>query len=251
MSLLNRYSEFDAWAWVYDKTLGTTYSNHRLPILEKLLLQHLPNKAHILDLCCGTGQVAQQLIRKGYQLTGIDGSEKMVDYARKNAPSGNFIVDDARSFKLPPTFDAVISTSAGFNHIMNIEELKKVFENVYTALLENSLFIFDLNLEKGYQLYDLKGTIVEGYIEDEYALAISRSHNQKNNTSWLKIAIFQLLETGWQRSDLTCPVKGYSQSEVEDILENVGFTEVKVYNHQGILELTESDDFVYFVACKA
>ncbi|MBD2435865.1 class I SAM-dependent methyltransferase [Nostoc sp. FACHB-110] len=250
MTLLNTYSEYDAWAWIYHKTLGVRYCSPRLQILEKLLLKHLPHQANILDLCCGTGQVAQHLIAKGYELTGIDNSQKMIDYARKTAPSGKFIVDDARSFQLPSTFDAVISTSAGLNHILNIDELKKVFENVYAALQENSWFLFDLNLDKAYQIHDEQGTLVEGYIEDDYALAISRSHNHESNTSCLKLAIFYLLETGWQRSNLICPVKGYSQPEIEYILEKVGFTEINVYNCHGDLELTESDDFVYFVARK-
>jgi len=69
------YSDYDPFAWVYNKHWGDSFTQHALPVLEKLVLPHLPAKARILDLCCGTGQLAQVLIERGYQVTVLDGSE--------------------------------------------------------------------------------------------------------------------------------------------------------------------------------
>jgi len=150
MSSANRYTGYDPFAQMYNESWGPKFCQKGLPLLEKLLLQHLPQEAHILDLCCGTGQIAQQLLTKGYRVTGLDGSEAMLHYARENAPTGQFILGDARLFEFPPTFHAVISTNATFNHVMNLEELKSVFHNVYAALLDNGFFLFDLNMEADY-----------------------------------------------------------------------------------------------------
>lgn len=190
MTVENRYKDYDTWAWLYNQTMGPQYCKNQLQPLETLILPHLPQRAKILDLCCGTGHLVQQLLNKGYQVTGLDGSETMLAYALQNAPKGEFILSDARNFQLPTTFDAVFSTSASLNHIMNLEELKQVFRQVYSALQENGWFLFDLNhpvqMEKWW-----RGSIVEGEIEGNYAWALTSNYDPKNQTGYFKVILFQ------------------------------------------------------------
>lgn len=141
MSTTKLHLNYDVYARIYNERNGQSLCEMALKPLEQLLLPYLSPGAHILDLCCGTGQLAQQLNLKGYKVTGIDISEGMLDYAHKNAPDVEFIQDDARFFELPAIFDGVISTSDSLNHVMSLEELTRVFQNVYAALQENSLFV--------------------------------------------------------------------------------------------------------------
>jgi demethylmenaquinone methyltransferase/2-methoxy-6-polyprenyl-1,4-benzoquinol methylase len=69
-----------------------------------------------LDLCCGTGDIAFALARRGADVTGLDFSRKMLDVAesrrRKNSKPGTpgpiFIQGDAQQIPFPDaTFDAV------------------------------------------------------------------------------------------------------------------------------------------------
>jgi tRNA/tmRNA/rRNA uracil-C5-methylase (TrmA/RlmC/RlmD family) len=39
----------------------------------------------LLDVCCGTGQLARHFLDHGYEVTGLDLSDAMLDYARLNA----------------------------------------------------------------------------------------------------------------------------------------------------------------------
>jgi SAM-dependent methyltransferase len=218
-----------------------------LPLLEKLLLQHLPQAAHILDLGCGTGQIAQQLLNKGYRVTGLDASEGMLNYARNNAPTGKFLLEDARFFKLPSSFHAVLSTTAALNHLMSLEELKSVFQNVYSALLENGLFLFDLNMEEDYKLDGLDDSVVAGDVKDDYAWAYQENYRQDEKISQAKVTIFQLLEGQWQRSNVTWLTKAYSKDKVQSALETVGFREVCIYTSQGDLAESEKERSLCFL----
>ncbi len=94
-------SDYDGFAWFYDRHWGDEFSARVLPVVEKLLLSRLPPGGRILDLCCGMGRLAAALGKRGFSLTGVDASKGMLRFARGNAPSTNFFQADARSFHLP------------------------------------------------------------------------------------------------------------------------------------------------------
>jgi SAM-dependent methyltransferase len=141
---MTRYTDYDAFAWIYNRYWGPYSAQRFLSVLERRLLPLLPPRARILDLCCGTGQLAQALMQRGYLVTGIDSSEEMIRFARMNAPDAEFLVEDARMFRLPAVYHAVISTYDSLNHIMSEAELAQVFRNVWACLQPGGWFLFDL-----------------------------------------------------------------------------------------------------------
>ncbi|MFC2071583.1 class I SAM-dependent DNA methyltransferase [Chloroflexota bacterium] len=245
---MNTYSDYDRFARVYNKHWGNEFTHMALQVLEKLVFPHLPAKAHILDLCCGTGQLAQALIARGHQVTGLDRSEEMLRFARENAPAGEFIVDDARSFKLPAVYHAVVSTFDSLNHIMNPEELTDVFGNVYAALRQGGLFLFDLNMEAGYRICWNDNF---GIVEDDHVCVVRTSYWPEERTAQYDATIFYL-EGGWQRSDVTLLQKCHSEAEVRSALEVTGFTQIQVYayNEQLALEVLTGEAERAFFVCR-
>ena len=229
-----RFTTYDALDSYYEDCNGGSYEM-AMAVLEKLLLQHIPKGVQVLDLCCGRGKVAQLLQMKGYQLTGIDGSEVMLSHARKNVPCAEFILGDARFFELPPTFHAAYTTDLPLSHITSIEELKSVFQNVYMALLEKGLFMFDLLVKEQVQLYKeefqlLDDTPVQhsNKVEDDYVGAAYSIYGPESRV-W-NVTQFHLIKGEWQRSDVTSVLKIYSRAEVQSALEAAGFQEVRLYD---------------------
>ncbi len=127
---MNRYSVYDNFAWLYDRE-WSEFARVIFPLLKDIAGETLPDGAKVLDLCCGTGQLAKVLTEKGYKVTGIDGSAEMLRYAKINAPDAEFINEDARTFKLPSIYDAVFSTFDSLNHILKAAELLRTFKNTY------------------------------------------------------------------------------------------------------------------------
>ena len=239
------YSDYDRFAWVYNKHWGNTFTRQALSVIEKLLLPYIPTKARILDLCCGTGQLTQALIKRGYRVTGIDGSEAMLRFARENAPAGDFIVADARSFKLPAVYHAVVSTFDSLNHIMSLEELTSVFGNVYAALRKGGLFLFDLNTEEGYKIIWNDNF---GIVEDDHVYVVRSSYRPDERVARFDTTIFYL-QDGWQRTDLTLLQKCYSEIEVRSALETAGFSDIYVFAY-GFEELTGESERAFFICRK-
>jgi SAM-dependent methyltransferase len=244
MSELLRYGDYDPFAWIYNKYWGD-FAERVLPTLEKLILKRLPAQAHILDLCCGTGQLANALARRGYQVTGIDGSEVMLDFARKNAPDAEFIVDDARTFKLPAVHDGVVSTFDSLNHVMTLAELTQVFQNVYAALRQGGLFLFDLNMTAAYQ-DRWRGSFA--IVEDDHVIVVRASYGSEEKIGRFALTIFRL-NGEWRRSDLTLTQRCYTEAEITTALAGVGFTDIKAYDSQRELRRAEIGR-TFFVCCK-
>jgi cyclopropane fatty-acyl-phospholipid synthase-like methyltransferase len=81
-----------------------------------LAMSYLKPGAMILDLGCGMGEpIAKYFVDNGYQLTGIDGSQKMIDMAKKRVSNATFLVGDMRTCNLGKTFDCIIAWHSFFH----------------------------------------------------------------------------------------------------------------------------------------
>lgn len=109
----------------------------------------------LLDLCCGTGQLALHFLEHGYRVTGVDLSEPMLNYARRNVAlyiernQAVFIQAAASRFNLEQPVGLAVSTYDALNHLENLAALGSCFRSVITALLEGGTFVFDLNTRYG------------------------------------------------------------------------------------------------------
>jgi trans-aconitate methyltransferase len=66
----------------------------------------------ILDLGCGTGQLAGAIVQTGAHVIGLDIASEMLAQARTNFPAVEFVQGDASSFTLPEPVDAIFSNAA-------------------------------------------------------------------------------------------------------------------------------------------
>jgi SAM-dependent methyltransferase len=218
------YSDYDDFAWFYNEHWGDRTSNPlSLEILNKLILSRLPPGAKVLDLCCGSGQLDKTLSEMGFKVTGIDGSETLLEYARSNAPSAEFIHDDARHFSLPEVFDGAISIFDSLNHIMTLDELAMTFANVLEVLVPGGSFLFDLNMEEAYKT---QWKDSNSLVERDHVLIMRFIYNQEGKAGEANITMFRLIEGVWRRSDASLHQRAYSQEEVVSVLARCGFTDI-------------------------
>lgn len=94
----------------------------------------------ILDLGCGTGDLADKISGKGAHVTGIDSSKEMIEAARQKFPSIDFEIQSAASFSFNKKFDAVFSNAA----LHWISEKEKVVKQVYECLKPGGRFVAEL-----------------------------------------------------------------------------------------------------------
>ncbi len=66
----------------YDR-VGAALSLGQDPLWRRFLVSRLPRSGRVLDVATGTGLVAAELIRRGFEVTGVDQSAEMLDVARR------------------------------------------------------------------------------------------------------------------------------------------------------------------------
>lgn len=246
---MSPYNAYDPFADVYTRHWGY-FADRAYPTLEHLVFRHLPEGSAVLDLCCGTGQLAALLVEKDWRVTGLDGSSRMIDIARRNAPKADFVVQDARDIALDGPFAAVVSTFDSLNHVLSLEELDNVFAGVHAILEDGGIFEFDLNLEEAY-LTRWKGSFA--FVEDDHVCAIRLKHDESDRTGTTEITIFQPDGDAWQRSDVELLQRWYDPADIAESLIHAGFTSLSTYD--GSEPVAESapkqPGRMYFVARKS
>ena len=97
-----------------------------------------------LDLGCGTGVLCRILKDAGMNAMGMDYSSGMVDIARKENPDIPFEQGDMITWKPENSFDLVTCTGDALNHIPDLENIRRIFRNVYDYVNPGGYFIFDI-----------------------------------------------------------------------------------------------------------
>jgi len=97
-----------------------------------------------MDLACGTGILCRILKEQGIESAGMDFSSGMIDVARENAPDIPFDVADMITYRPEKQFDLVTCTGDAINHIPDLENVGKIFDNVYAYLSPGGYFVFDI-----------------------------------------------------------------------------------------------------------
>lgn len=97
-----------------------------------------------LDLACGTGVLCELLHASGIRACGSDLSEGMIAIARERAPHIPYRVADMVLDRPEGTYDLVTCTGDAINHIMELEDVGRIFANVRGCLRPGGHFVFDI-----------------------------------------------------------------------------------------------------------
>ncbi len=184
----------------------------------------------LLDLCCGTGQLSLHFLDNGYQVTGLDLSDAMLEYARSNAAAyiitgqARFVQADAARFTVEEPVGLVVSTFDALNHLPDMEALRGCFRSVYTALVDGGSFLFDLNTRDGLRRWG--GIQIE---DTPDIMIVTRGLYDEESGRWFtRISGFTPVENGlFERFEETAYNTAFDLREVELALREAGFQNVR------------------------
>ena len=95
-------------------------------------------RGRLLDLACGTGRHASEFSSLGWQVTGVDISEALLEHARINAPAASFVRQDMRNLDLPgERFEAVTCLFDAIGYALTDEGVMATLEAVARHLVDD------------------------------------------------------------------------------------------------------------------
>ncbi|MDZ8093856.1 MULTISPECIES: class I SAM-dependent methyltransferase [unclassified Nostoc] len=107
----------------------------------QLALQGLTihSDSQVLDLCCGSGQTTEFLVKTSQNVTGLDASPKSLQRARLNVPEASYIEAFAEEMPFADNLFDVVHTSVAL-HEMQPQQLRKIINEVYRVLKPGGVF---------------------------------------------------------------------------------------------------------------
>lgn len=138
-------NNYDIFSKFYDQVMGEREkSTHDILMY---IQEYAPHSKKILELACGTGSVLKFLAEK-YEVSGLDLSEGMLQVSKEKVPRAKLYSQNMVDFKIDDKFDVILCVFDSINHIIDVEDWKKIFINVKNHLSPEGIFIFDMNTEE-------------------------------------------------------------------------------------------------------
>lgn len=130
------------YQWLYDgisRLAALSVGGERR--FRQLALQglYLDSDAEILDLCCGSGQTTEFLVKLSQNVTGLDASPLSLQRAKNNVPSATYVEAFAEDMPFADNSFDVVHTSAAL-HEMQPQQLRKIIAEVYRVLKPGAVF---------------------------------------------------------------------------------------------------------------
>lgn len=102
------------------------------------------NAASVLDLGCGTGQLAL-LLAEGRRVVGVDPAPGMLEIAAEKPGAGavRWVRGDARDIRIGEIFDLVVLTGHAFQVFLNPDDRLACLRTIAHHLAPDGVFVFD------------------------------------------------------------------------------------------------------------
>ncbi len=215
-------NEYTVFAGVYDSFMKDIPYKRWSEFITGKLKENGIEDGLVCDLGCGSGTMTTLLSDAGYDMTGIDSSEEMLQKAfdKKKGRDILYIGQDIREFELYGTMRAIISTCDTLNYITDKKDLNKVFELVNNYLDPGGLFIFDMHTSR---YYERLGMSSFGDTSEDAAYIWANSYNKRTGINEYDLTLFTKKEDGsYVRCKEMHRERAYKTGDIKWMLEKAG-----------------------------
>lgn len=201
------YVDYDEWARLIDKKIS--------PFIKD---------KNILEIGCGTGEIAVRMQKKGYKVEAIDNSIEMLKLAKEKYKNIEFIKKDMRNLEYEEKFDAVISVFDTLNYLNSYDDLIFSLEGIKKSLKSKGVFLFDIITKKM-----LENMFPDGiFADDRDNMTILWKHREIDKLEEISTSFFiKEEENNYYRVDEVFMKKMFSMKKLDEIIEKTGFKLLK------------------------
>lgn len=235
---------YDAFTEDVDYTAWADY-------MEKLFKLGGRKVGTVVELACGTGTLAAELCRRGYDVTATDMSSEMLSAALNKCLDMDerrplFLCQDMRRLDLFGTYDAAICCLDSINYLDGPAQLEEMLLRLKNFIEPGGLFIFDINSDSKFKHIAGRSFVAES--DDVYCVWQVGFEPETRRCGYY-MDIFTLLENGlWQRDSEEHTEFAFSPEEIEAALLKCGFEQVRRFGERSLNPPVDTDNRLFFVA---
>lgn len=222
---------YETFAFVYDEVMDDGLYDQWLTFSKR----HLPENTAILEMACGTGALAVAFAKNGYKVTALDLSEEMLMMASKRAADENakvqFVQGNMLDLSEMGQYSAITCFSDSLCYMSNRREVQQVFDEVYGALEDEGIFIFDVH--STYQIDKIFPEYSYHYQTEEFAFLWDSYRGEKEHSIEHFLTFFVKDDNdkagSFTRYDELHKERTYTLGNYSTMLESSGFMNVSIY----------------------
>lgn len=242
---------YTGFAEVYDTFMDNIDYSAWSEYVIRILKDYGIEDGLILDLGCGTGSMTELLARAGYDMTGIDMSEDMLNIAmKKREQSGHdilYLCQEMQEFELYGTVRAIVSICDCINYVTEKEDVIQTFRLVNNYLDPKGIFIFDMNTPYKFREQLGDNTFAENREECSFIWENLYDEEEKINEYALTLFVKDEDER-YEKYEEFHYQRAYEIEEMKDMIQASGLELLAVYDAFTKDAPRPESDRVYFIA---
>ncbi|MCG1022304.1 class I SAM-dependent DNA methyltransferase [Sutcliffiella horikoshii] len=247
---------YGQFAYIYDQLMQDVPYEKWVSFVQAMKDRHLHTGSKgfsVVDVGCGTGELAIRFAKEGWDVAGVDLSESMLAIAYEKATEAGvsipFYEQNMAELDGFQDVDCITIFCDSLNYLESEEDVKRTFSAAYKQLKEEGLLLFDVHsLFKMTQVF-MNNTFTSA--EEDVAYIWNSFPGEHPNSVEHELSFFVQEETNqYTRFDelhfqRTFPVETYRKW-----LEEVGFTILSVTGDYSTEHLGETAERIFFAAKK-
>lgn len=242
---------------VYDIWQESNDTDKWVGYAKKIIKKHLKKKTGdgedgkfiLLDLGCGTGNIAIKMAKAGYEVIGVDKSPDMLSVALEKDKSNpvQFACMDITNFELYGTVDIIICFLDTVNHLTTKSAVRKMLSLCKNYLNKGGIIIFDIATQYYFEEHLGDNTFFD--IRDEFALIWENSFYSSKNENTANLTFFVKDDTGrYIRSEEVIREKIYHPDDIMELINSCKLEVAGIYSDFTFTKPGLDTERIFFVA---
>ncbi len=222
------YADDGFWARIYPVLFSQELFDRAAGEVDQLVELTGVSSGRALDLCCGPGRHSVPLAKRGFDVTGVDLSQYLLDEAKERASKAEVEIDwvkkDMRDFVDPGSYDLIINLFTSFGYFQTEAEEMKTLKNMVESMGEGATVVIDtLGKEALAERLHADSPPVE---ERDGSLLIQRV---KVVEDWCRVKTEWIIATDDKVDRVHFEHSLYSGKELRELMNWAGLSDVSLY----------------------
>lgn len=242
----NKYAQFYDWEFEFI----CTNQKHDVKIWKKLAANY---GRPILDICCGSGRITQELSSMGFEISALDNSQEMLTILEnKKLPNVKTVLADMTDFSLDQKFKFAFISYSSFQQLLSVEDQIKCLETVKLHLKEDGVLALDINphICDGPDVLEKEIAYIADYPANNSRVTMFTSHkiDRKNQIKHWKDTYVEVDVNGNKREFINyISLKECSYDHMKMLFEKCGFKIINIFGDFDGRKVTQYSENVIYV----